>query len=294
MRIGIPAAFAARTTCATLSEPPMLPGLMRTAATPCSIAFSARLALKWISAITGIGEKRTIRLRASASSVFGTATRTTSQPVDASRAICAVVPSTSCVFVSVIDWTTTGAPPPILTPPTVMRRSEAIPSASLAAAQPVDVVRKADEHQHQEERDSDRRDALVDLPPDGPAPQALDDREQDVAAVERQQRQQVEDRQREADQPEHLEVEREAERHRLARVVDDADGAGHVLPPRARDKSRQEGDDALRRTPRLPDAVRYRAPEAVALRIPAGLEAERVMPPELDRPDRPERLRGSA
>ena len=44
----------------TLSGPPMLPGLIRTAATPASIAFSARLALKWMSAITGIGESRTI------------------------------------------------------------------------------------------------------------------------------------------------------------------------------------------------------------------------------------------
>ena len=38
----------------------MLPGLMRTAATPASIAFSASDALKWMSAITGIGDRRTI------------------------------------------------------------------------------------------------------------------------------------------------------------------------------------------------------------------------------------------
>ena len=56
----MPFAFAARTTSATLSGPPMLPGLMRTAATPWSIAFSARLALKWMSAMIGTGEKRTI------------------------------------------------------------------------------------------------------------------------------------------------------------------------------------------------------------------------------------------
>ena len=53
-----------------------------------------------------------------ASSFFGTATRTISHPADASAAICAVVASTSCVFVRVIDCTTTGAPPPIATPPT--------------------------------------------------------------------------------------------------------------------------------------------------------------------------------
>jgi hypothetical protein len=35
----------------------MLPGLMRTAATPASIAFRAREALKWMSAMTGIGDR---------------------------------------------------------------------------------------------------------------------------------------------------------------------------------------------------------------------------------------------
>ena len=100
----------------------MFPGLIRTAATPASIAFSARLALKWMSAITGSGERRTIFGSASASSVFGTATRTSSHPALARAAICAVVASTSCVFVSVIDWTTTGAPPPIATPPTEIWR----------------------------------------------------------------------------------------------------------------------------------------------------------------------------
>ena len=57
IRIGMPRAFAASTTSATLSGPPMFPGLMRTAATPASMAFSASEALKWMSAITGIGER---------------------------------------------------------------------------------------------------------------------------------------------------------------------------------------------------------------------------------------------
>src|SRR5437868_370292 len=124
IRIGIPAAFAARTTCATLSEPPMLPGLMRTAATPWSIAFSARLALKWMPAITKEG-------------LVG-------EP-----------------------WF----------------------PAPLAASETVDVVREPDEHQHQEQRDPDCGDTLVHLPGDCPAAYGLDDREKDVAAVERQQRQ---------------------------------------------------------------------------------------------------------
>ena len=63
----------------------MLPGLIRTAATPASIALSARLALKWISAMIGTGEKRISRGSASASSSFGTATRTISQPAPDER-----------------------------------------------------------------------------------------------------------------------------------------------------------------------------------------------------------------
>ena len=126
IRIGIPARFAAFTTCSVLSAPPMFPGLMRTAATPASIASSASEALKWMSAITGIGESRTISGSAFASSRFGTATRTSSQPADASAAIWAVVAATSWVLVRVIDWTTTGAPPPISTPPTLIRCALAI------------------------------------------------------------------------------------------------------------------------------------------------------------------------
>src|SRR5206468_11638104 len=152
IRIGMPAAFAARTTSATLSGPPMLPGLIRTAATPASIARRARLALKWMSAITGIGERRTSLGRASASSVFGTATRTISQPAEASAAIWAVVASTSCVLVRVIDCTTTGAPPPIGMPPTLIWCRLAIANQSnrgLSAVDAADVVRQADEEQQQ-------------------------------------------------------------------------------------------------------------------------------------------------
>src|SRR3954453_22198284 len=230
----MPARFAALTTSSTLSAPPMLPGLMRTACTPCSIAFSARLALKWMSAITGIGEKRTMRPSASASSVFGTATRTTSHPADASAAIWAVVASTSCVFVSVIDWTTTGAPPAVVPSPTLICRSEAIPSPSLASAEPVDVVRKPDEHEHEEERDADRGDPLVDLPADRAAAHPLDDREQDVAAVERQEWQKVQQRQRQADEAEHEQIPREADGDHLLRAVHDAGRARDLLSPGVR------------------------------------------------------------
>src|SRR6266508_6362331 len=54
------------------------------------------------------------------------------------------------------------------------------PPRSLAASKAADVVGETDEHQHQEESDSDCRDPLVDLPPDGAATEAFDHGEQDV------------------------------------------------------------------------------------------------------------------
>ena len=126
IRIGVPRSWARRTTCSTLSGPPMLPGLIRTAATPASIARSASEALKWMSAITGTGVRSTSSGSASASGIPGTATRTMSTPASTSRSICAIVASTSCVLVVVIDCTVTGDPPPIGTPPTTIRRSLAI------------------------------------------------------------------------------------------------------------------------------------------------------------------------
>ncbi len=82
------------------------------------MARSAREALKWMSAITGSGEPATIAGSASASARPGTATLASSQPASASRPIWASVAAASDVSVVAIDWITTGAPPPIATPPT--------------------------------------------------------------------------------------------------------------------------------------------------------------------------------
>src|SRR5205823_1315323 len=250
IRIGIPAFWAARTTSATLSGPPMLPGLIRTAATPASIARSARLALKWMSAITGTGESRTIFGRASASSPFGTATRTTSQPAEASAAICAVVASTSCVFVSVIDWTATGAPPPIATFPTWICLSLGT-ARSLASGQFPHVVREADHVDEQDQGDPDHRDALVDRPADRFAAHTLNQREGDVAAVQRQQRQQVQEREREADQREDREVVPVAAARRLAGGAHDPDRGRDLLPVRGRGDVDEPVPHRLRHEPRV-------------------------------------------
>src|SRR5690349_2819662 len=90
----------------------MFPGFTRTAAQPASIAANTYLGWKWMSAMTGICDLRAISGSASASSWDGTATRTISQPVAVSSAICCSVALTSAVRVVVMDWTDTGAPPP--------------------------------------------------------------------------------------------------------------------------------------------------------------------------------------
>jgi len=120
MRSGVVVACALRTTASTLSAPPMLPGLMRTAATPVSMARSASDALKWMSAMIGSPAPATMAGSASASGIPGTATRTMSAPASRRRPTCSSVAATSCVFVVVIDWMLTGAPPPIGMPPTTI------------------------------------------------------------------------------------------------------------------------------------------------------------------------------
>jgi len=55
---------------------------------------------------------------AAAASAVLTEIRTSSDPASASSLTCAIVAETSAVSVLVIDWTTIGEPPPILTPPT--------------------------------------------------------------------------------------------------------------------------------------------------------------------------------
>ena len=126
IRIGTPASFALTATSATFSRPPMLPGLSRMQWAPASIAFSASVWLKWMSAMIGIGDCSTIVFSATASSSRGTAQRTRSAPASATLWICSMVASRFAVSVLVIVCTTTGAPPPIGTPPTNIWRLEAI------------------------------------------------------------------------------------------------------------------------------------------------------------------------
>ncbi len=127
IRIGVPAAVAARAISPTLSSKAlMLPGFTRTAAQPASIAANTYLGWKWMSAITGSCDFLAMTASASASSLVGTATRTIWQPDAVSSAICCSVALMSAVTVVVIDCTETGESLPTPTPPTsswrVLRR----------------------------------------------------------------------------------------------------------------------------------------------------------------------------
>ena len=75
-----------------------------------------------MSAMTGIWLCRAISGSASASSWLGQATRTMSQPVAVSSAICCSVALTSVVGVVHIDCTEMGASPPTSTLPTLILR----------------------------------------------------------------------------------------------------------------------------------------------------------------------------
>ena len=119
----MPRSFAARAISLTWSSNlRMLPGLTRTAAQPASIAAKTYFGWKWMSAITGICECCAISGSASASSWLGHATRTMSQPVAVSSAICWSVALTSEVSVVVIDWTEIGESLPTPTVPTLIWR----------------------------------------------------------------------------------------------------------------------------------------------------------------------------
>ncbi len=73
-----------------------------------------------MSAMRGIAVSGLMVAMAAAASPSGTATRTSWQPHRSRRRICSTVAMASRVSVLVIDCTTTGAPPPTVTPPMSM------------------------------------------------------------------------------------------------------------------------------------------------------------------------------
>ena len=83
MRMGRPRSLASRATALMCSGLRMLPGLSRRPATPASIAASASLYWKWMSAISGTGERGTICASPSAAGSSLQVQRTMSQPAAA-------------------------------------------------------------------------------------------------------------------------------------------------------------------------------------------------------------------
>src|SRR5439155_27313267 len=88
-----------------------------------------------------------------------------------------------------------------------------------------EIVRERDDRDERDDRHPDDRRALVDLARHRAAPYPLDERERDVTAVERQERQQIEKRERHAHESQNLEVVVETDSERRGGNADDADGA---------------------------------------------------------------------
>src|ERR687898_3319382 len=321
-RMGMPRACASWAISLTLSCFLMLPGLMRTPAQPASMAAMAYFHWKWMSATTGMVDLAAIAGRAAASSVSGTATRTMSQPVAASSAICCRVPLMSAVLVMVIDWTLMGAPSPTATRPTLIRRERRRPTP---AARSVNSSGKAtrgslservgdgvgdvepdqahrQHHQQAHDQGGHRHDlAQVDLAPGHHLPQY----EGQVAAVHRGQGQEVEH----PDDDVELDQDGDEDRplvvgHRLAGQAgdaDDADGAAAVAhlpaaPGAGRDRLGgadpvgQPGDEAAQAldgghggVPEQLDRLGEGREHAGAPGLLAGLEAEEPAAVLLDR-----------
>ena len=114
MRSGVPVSRARSDHLRTLSSPPMLPGLMRTAATPASMRPQRQRGVE-----VDVGDDRHAgvahdgRQRVGVGDARHRDAHDLAAGLDAAAPIWASVASTSCVLVVVMDCTTTGAPPPI-------------------------------------------------------------------------------------------------------------------------------------------------------------------------------------
>ena len=130
MRTGLPCSSAASIMVANWSSRfaplPTLPGLMRylaSARAQSGNCFSSLWPLKWKSPTSGTSQPIAAslsRIGATCAAAAGGSTvmRTTSEPARQRSNTCRAVDSASAVSVLVIDWTTTGAPPPMRTLPT--------------------------------------------------------------------------------------------------------------------------------------------------------------------------------
>src|SRR4030042_5211026 len=138
-----------------------------------------------MSAMRGTRARFRISRSAAAAARSGTARRTISAPALSSRRTWAAVARTSRVSVLVMAWTTTGASPPMTTPPTltgrVFRRRNIRSSPALeghqaapAVGQPLDdVVEDDEDDQDDEDDETDRHPDLAGLGPEAAADERL-------------------------------------------------------------------------------------------------------------------------
>src|SRR5450759_5756812 len=130
-----------------------------------------------------------------ASSTF-TVTRTSSEPASASSSTCWTVDATSAVSVFDMDCTTTGAPPPTCTFPPARRRSRGAGGSSLPPSE-VDVLQdvEVEDGHHDEEQEDEPclQEPLLHLEREITPRNGLEERDEDLAAVEERDRQEIQD-----------------------------------------------------------------------------------------------------
>ncbi len=128
--------------CSSRRAPlPTLPGLMRYLARDLAQSgncVSSLWPLKWKSPISGTSQpmaSRRARMPATSAAASGefTVMRTSSEPARQSSATWRAVASASAVSVLVMDCTTTGAPPPMATAPTITRLEILRPAIAIPA-----------------------------------------------------------------------------------------------------------------------------------------------------------------
>src|SRR5271157_1251599 len=158
------------------------------------------------------GQRLRISARALAASMSGTAKRAISQPAASICWICSTVFPTSRVSVLVIDCTTMGASPPIVSRPTwtarVLRRGgkysvslKFIPQPrSVRPDGPHDVVIHNEHRQQQQEDDPGLHKPLFYFHTQVVADQTLDEQHQEHSTIQDRNGEQVEDTQLETDE----------------------------------------------------------------------------------------------
>src|SRR5690349_128487 len=134
-------------------------------------------------------------------------------------------------------------------PPRKLPRRRGLSHGEAVSGEPADVIRQADHEDQGDEHEADDARALHRLERNGPPADPFDDRPEDVAAVEREEREEVDDRERQRDQREDRDRVARAFEDRLARRLVGADHAGELLSLFLVDQLRGQRDRLLGHVP---------------------------------------------